>query len=142
MTGDECAKVVNLLVSSFPAGVKGHAWTDAIADLHPGPSMAAARELRDTMERPPSIAAFLACYRKHLAAARAQREAERGAPDACALCDGTGWVEATGHNRHSSWCVAPDGCHCHAVIPCRCTRGQQARAVHERILEANAKPVT
>lgn len=139
MTGDQCAQVVNLLISSFPAGPKGNAWTDAINGLHHGPAQAAARELRDTTDRV-SVAQFHAIYRRHLDNARAQRVAQQGAPPVCQQCDGAGWVEAPDHMRHSAACVSPDTCGCHAVVPCRCSTGMARRDVHARIVEANERP--
>lgn len=139
MTGDQCAQIVNLLVSSFPTGPKGHAWTDSLTELHPGPAMGAARELRDTSERTPTIAQYHAIYRRHLAEARRTREAERGVPPTCQLCDGTGWTDITDERRHAAHCISSDTCHCHAAQPCRCSTGQRATVTHQAILDANAK---
>jgi len=63
MTPDQCSQLVNLIVSTWPTGPKGHVWTDTLGDLEPGPALATYRQLRNDEERPPAIARFIATYR-------------------------------------------------------------------------------
>ena len=133
MTADECARIVNLVVSTWPAGPKGHAWTEAIRDLAYADARAAYESVRDVEDRPPSIARYLAAYR----AVRARVAAETP-PMTCELCDGTGFVEADLHPGAPCPFPRADGsCICHAVAPCRCSTGRARVDVARRIVEAN-----
>jgi hypothetical protein len=124
MNPNDTARLVNLLISTWPAGVKGHIWTDTLGPLDLEHAHATYRGLRDHDERAPSVARFLAAYHQHTAAARGDNP-----PPHCELCDGTGWIRAPRERAHVPEVCNPTDehpCHCHAVEPCRCTRGQQA----------------
>ena len=135
MTRDECARLVNLIVSTWPSGVKGHVWTDTLGDLEYDIARTAYLKLRDEAERPPPVARFVAVYRAERTALKAIDEHI----DICQLCDGTGWIDVTDDRRHAFHCHEPDTCHCHAVDTCLCTIGQAMRPVHAAILEHNRR---
>ncbi len=61
-------------------------------------------------------------------------------PPRCELCDGTGWTDCLDDRRHRPTCLTPADCTCHAVVPCRCSRGRHADNVHARVLNANGHP--
>ena len=131
MNASDTARIVNLIVSTWPSGVKGHVWTDTIGTLEQARAHDAYRELRDTEERPPSVARFLAKYHALSTDPGANRVH-------CALCDGTGTVPV-----HTDRCPAtPErdcgGC---AVTACRCTAGQTMAPVIARIVDHADRPV-
>lgn len=130
MTRDDCARLVNLIASTWPAGVKGHVWTDVLTGLEQPLAHAAYRALRDANERL-SVAQFIAQYRSERA-----RETSTGEPPAqCELCDGMGWVQASVVELGNPASYS-------SVTPCRCTAGNHARNVHARIATANGWPLT
>ena len=118
MTRDECAGLVNLLVSTWPTGVRGHVWTDTLNELDHASALATYRALRDRCDRAPSIAQFLADYRERVDAAH--RPARRRPRPDCEHCGGDGWMECLDDRRHATHCITPDDCHCHVVVPCVC----------------------
>jgi hypothetical protein len=63
MTGEELANIVNRLVATWPAGVRGHIWTAELAHLDPGPARRTIDQLARSDDRPPSVARFLDVYR-------------------------------------------------------------------------------
>jgi len=136
MNPNDCARLVNLLVSTWPSGVKGHVWTDTLGALDYDPARSAYVSLRDSEERPPSVARYLAAYR-----------AERALDDThdaayCELCGGDGWATSPPERAHNPRTCRPTPdrpCMCTAVEPCRCSAGQANRDVHRRIIEANER---
>ena len=56
--------------------------------------------------------------------------------DHCELCDNTGWVD---HPHHRPKVCNDNPCRCHAVTPCRCTKGQAMIETQRRIIEANRR---
>jgi hypothetical protein len=94
MDQKQLAEITNLLTSTWPLGVRGHAWTGALAGLDHEVAMRAYRTLRDEHERPPSIATFHAVYRGAQAPARTPMSAR------CDACEGTGWIEGPTEIHH------------------------------------------
>jgi hypothetical protein len=136
MIESDRARLVNLLTSTWPAGVKGYVWTDTLGPLDHALAHSAYVELRDHEDRPPSVARFVAAYH----ARRSARDAEREPPARCELCDGTGWVESPPERAHNSTTCHPTEerpCCCHAVEPCRCSNGRRNVAVAQRIHAEN-----
>jgi hypothetical protein len=64
MTRDDCARIVNLIVSTWPGGVKGHVWTDVLMPLDAALAQTAYMRNRDS-NRTMTVADFRASY--HLA---------------------------------------------------------------------------
>jgi len=118
MTRDDTATLVNLLVSTWPTGVRGHVWTDTLSELDHTPALATYRALRDRSDRAPSVAQFLADYRERVDTTH--RPARRQPRTDCAHCGGDGVVDCLDERRHAAHCIAPDDCNCHAVVPCTC----------------------
>lgn len=134
MNASSTAQLVNLMISTWPIGVRGHVWTETIHPLDFDHAHAAYIALRDTEERPPSVARFMAAY-------HAQTTADE-APDDCELCDGTGWLAIEGpeaHNPRTCRAKEPDDCYCTGVTACRCTQGQRRAEVQRRIVALNAE---
>lgn len=113
MTNDDCNRLVNLIVATWPTGPKAYVWTQKLAELDPAPANRAYLELRDTLERI-TIPAFLASYER--ATGRARRR-----PDpvpSCEHCGGCGFeagppeYETIGGQPHEY----------STLVPCRCTR--------------------
>ena len=125
MTRDEAARLVNLITSTWPTGVRGHVWTDVLADLEHQLARDAYLHLRDTSEKPPPVAQFQAAYRARRAASKAVDEP----PPVCGACDGTGWVQAADLIETVNGQPHPYS----QVAPCRCTTGQAMRRVHAAI---------
>jgi len=131
----ETARLVNLLISTWPAGVKGYVWTDTLGPLDHDPALAAYLELREHDERPPSVARYLAAY-------HAQRARTDDPPTSCQICDGTGWEELDHPAAHNPLTCHPDDehpCACTAVRPCRCSAGRRRALAHRSIVEFNAR---
>jgi hypothetical protein len=136
MIDDDAARLVNMIISTWPAGVKGYVWTDVLRDLEQAEALEAYRQLRDGEERPPSVAKFLAAY--HAARARSNPPGPDAYIDACELCDGTGWL--TSRRAHNPRVCTPSPeqpCQCHAVEACRCSQGRRMEPVQASILRHN-----
>lgn len=134
MTPDNVARIVNQIVSTWPAGVKGHVWTDVLASLEYDLARRAYIELREHEERPPTVARFLASYHAE------RHSTSTDGPEYCELCGGDGWVASPQSRAHNPRTCQPDEdhpCRCHAVEPCRCTTGRRRVDVHRRIVEHN-----
>lgn len=118
MTSDDCARLVNLIVATWPTGPKAYIWTQALADLDAAPANRAYLDLRDTIERI-TIPAFRAGYDR--AAGRARRRPD---PDAtCQYCRGCGFEP--GPPEFETIMGEP---HEYTTLqPCRCTRAAPAQ---------------
>jgi len=79
VTDDECARVVNLLISTWPTGVRGYVWTDALGSLRYDMALATYRTLRDS-ERTCTVAHFQHAYRQRVDAARRSAQAQPELP--------------------------------------------------------------
>jgi hypothetical protein len=127
MTNTEARDLAVKLTASWPRdpGVDISTWIDEIRVLDPGTVGTTIVRLRRDLERPPTIARFLAVYRSLDTASAAAQHVD------CPDCAGDGWV--TAQDR-----VHADGRHTSQVRPCpRCPAGREARDVHERMMRAN-----
>lgn len=117
MTDAEIADVVNLLVSTWPGGPKGHIWTTLLRDRNPSPGVARAAyaHLRDEDQRPPSPARLLEAIRAIETVAR-----KSSRPVVCGQCRGSGFVDCTDERRHGPGCSRArlGKCFCTAEVPC------------------------
>jgi len=118
MTNDDAARLVNLLVATWPTGPKAYVWTQAVNELDAAGANRAYAKLRDTAERV-TVASFLEAYR----ALRTPTEARRHDPSAtCEHCDGCGYepgppeYETVNGEQHEY----------STLVPCRCTRPRSA----------------
>jgi hypothetical protein len=75
---DDTARLVNLLISTWPAGVRGYVWTDVLGPMQREDAHATYLHLRRQSDKPPSVARFEEEYRARRAARRRQ-EVERQA---------------------------------------------------------------
>jgi len=118
MTSDDTARLVNLLVATWPTGPKAYVWTQAIADLDAAGANRAYARLRDTVDRV-TVASFLETHR----AQRSPTEARRRDPsETCEHCAGTGYEP--GPPEYET--VYGEQHEYSTLVPCRCT--QPARA--------------
>jgi hypothetical protein len=63
-------------------------------------------------------------------------------PEACELCDGSGWVSIPSWRAHNPRHCRPTEalpCACHACEPCRCSTGRRMVDVQRRINQHNAE---
>jgi hypothetical protein len=130
MTSDDAARLVNLLVATWPTGPKAYVWTQTIGDLDAAPANRAYAELRDNVERV-TVAAFLTRYRAQLRVTTAPRRRD---PDpGCEWCRGCGYedgppeYETIGGEPHAYT----------TLVPCRCTQPRAASRApaHPSLLE-------
>lgn len=135
MIEQDRARLTNLLISTWPAGVRGYVWNDTLGDLDQYHATEAYRTLRETEERPPSVARFMAVYH-----ARQQAQDPEYLPDHCELCDGTGARESRrAHNDRVCHPTPEQPCQCHAVEPCSCSEGKRMAKVMRAVLEHNIR---
>jgi hypothetical protein len=137
MHRDDCARLVNLVVSTWPSGVKGHVWTEALIGYDYDLARAAYVDLRDSDEKPPSVARFIAAY--HRARTAADESDANATPFRCALCDGTGLVSSPPERAHNPRHCHGDPCFCTATEACRCSAGKPMIAMIDRIIEHNGR---
>ena len=124
MTPDEARKVAIALADTWPhAGIVPERWVEPLGRLDIDQARATYRAARDTFERAPSVAQFLAKHRELHPPHRNQRHREP-----CFICDGLGWEhverQRPGHANPTS-----------GVVPCRCTNGRQHDDMHRRMLD-------
>lgn len=89
MNAKQVATLTNWMVSTWPNGVRGHIWNAVFADMDHDRAVAVYERLRDTEQRPPSVALF----RWHYDTAD---NAPSTRPD-CTTCGGDGLLR--GRNR-------------------------------------------
>jgi hypothetical protein len=77
MTGDERARLVHDLISTWPAGVRGYVWTDALTALRHDVARATYLHLRTHADKAPSVAKFLEEYRARDTERRRREEARQ-----------------------------------------------------------------
>lgn len=75
VTPEECGRLVERFVATWPAGVRGAVWTDVLRPLDYDMAKAVYLRLRDNAHRPPSIAEFRDGY------AFVQRQRRRAVED-------------------------------------------------------------
>jgi hypothetical protein len=75
VSGDEAARLVNRIVSTWPTGPKGHIWTEVVLELDATLADQAYRRLRAEHERAPAVATYLAAYKALRAERRRQADA-------------------------------------------------------------------
>jgi len=140
MTDDEARKLATRAIDTWPSGPKAYIWINDLKPLDLGIATAAMRQLRQHgADVRNLLAEFHTAYRE--TKRRANANDALAVPARCQLCNGTGWVEATPAEAHlpthckgTPGAVTGDGgCHCHAVHPCNCSNGQQARVIAELI---------
>lgn len=132
MTPDEARTLSARIIDTWPNGPKAYIWANELRDLDPTRATRAFAAMRKEVDRP-----TLAAFHVHYAATRTATVDELDRPARCQLCDGTGWTDATPEQAHRSTTCrgtpgtthGDGGCHCHAVTPCHCTHGAQARAI-------------
>jgi len=73
MSSDDCARLVNLLIATWPAGPKAYVWTQALSRFDAGPAFQAYALLRDHEERI-TVATFGAQYRRVVERERARNQ--------------------------------------------------------------------
>jgi hypothetical protein len=119
MTSDDAARLVNLIVATWPTGPKAYVWTQTLAELDNGPANQAYRDLRDTAERI-TIAAYQDRYRRHANTSRSQR---RAPSEHCPHCRGCGYED--GPPEYETVNGEP---HAYTtLVPCRCTQPRTTR---------------
>ena len=130
MTPDQANDLAFRLATSWPkSSVAIEAWRDAIMDLHYAPAEATYRDLVNTQEFAPTIAAFRGTYGRKLGTAH-------DGP-ACPDCGNTGLITDRDHPQH--WPGDPSSvpkpidaatgkptgeCACNVAKPCHCRTGQ------------------
>jgi hypothetical protein len=133
---DEARKLATRIIDTWPAGSKGYVWRDVLVELDATLAGVAYRRCARTASRAPAPADFLDAYDAARADAR-RDQADQHLPAQCALCNGTGRVEASHVEAHVPRACNGDPiagtCHCHAVKPCRCTNAVQAHRIVEMI---------
>lgn len=135
MTEDEARRLATRFIDTWPTGARAYVWRDLFIDLEPGLAIDAYHRLEVECDRAPTPGQFHAAYR----AARAALKAPDEPVAQCELCDGTGWVDCTDDRRHGPGCSDPRTCHCHAVVPCKCSEGA-ARVHTARNINAHNGP--
>ena len=124
MTPTDAANVTAMIVETWQGGPAEHVWVNALTKLELIPAIETYEHLRETDERPPSIARFFAAHK----ARTTPRHEALHAP--CVTCAGLGWesvtTQHTGHPHPTS-----------GVKPCRCTNGQAVSAGYHRALDDN-----
>jgi hypothetical protein len=63
MNAEDCAHLVNDIISTWPTGPRGHVWTEQLRSLDINPARRTYNQLARTDEHPPSVARFYATYR-------------------------------------------------------------------------------
>jgi hypothetical protein len=121
VNSDDTARLVNLIIATWPTGPKAYVWTNTLADLDATPANRAYLALRDTTERI-TVAAFLSAYRAQLH--DSDNGSRRHDPDpACEHCRGTGWEPGASRWRT----VNGEPYEYETVQPCRCTQPATGR---------------
>jgi hypothetical protein len=130
VTPTEARQLAVKLKETWHGGPSVDVWVEELEPLHAGTAGTTLVRLRREEDRAPSIAKFLALYRSlHT------QETEK---PYCPVCDSTGWIEGPDLIKGD-----PDngGARYTQVIPCiACEYGAQARRIHPKILEHNARP--
>jgi hypothetical protein len=134
VTEQQIADLVNLLVSTWPGGVKGHVWTELLREHNPDADVARAawRSLRDGSRRAPVPADLLE------AISFASRVLKRSRPDRpCGTCRGSRFVDCLDERRHGPDCTASKRadrpCFCTAVVDCPdCSVGHPRPPIEDR----------
>lgn len=118
-------------------------WQDVLEHLDLDDALLTFKSMRDEVDGGLTIGRFLGAYRGRVETRRLERDRHRPPPPRCELCDGTGWVDAPPLLAHrSTTCRGEPGtdtCHCHAVTPCQCSRGNRMNSTEARIHEANIR---
>ena len=92
MTPREATELAERFVKTWPTGPKQGIWFDVLTEhCEREPAWQVYRQHRDTDERAPSIAGFLATYRRHVG----RDHADRARHPRCPTCDGTGLRSAS-----------------------------------------------
>jgi hypothetical protein len=120
----EASQLADKICHTWPKGlIEMDTWCEALEELMPAPADAALRNLRNTSDTMPSIAAFRAAYKSLIGTAHTPRIE-------CQTCGGDGWQSCSFEALGRTY----DG-----VKPCRCRAGDDNRDVHRRIIEENDK---
>jgi hypothetical protein len=132
VTDEDARKLATRIIDTWPHGAKAYVWRDVLIELDPVHASVAYRRCARTASRAPTPADFLDAYDAARADAR-RDQADQHLPAQCALCNGTGWVEASHIEAHALRACNGDPiagtCHCHAVKPCRCSNATQAHRI-------------
>lgn len=140
MNPDQATELAKRIINTMRPTPALPEWVEVLQPLDLDEALVTFKILRDGTDGGMTIGRYLGSYRGRLEARREARRFEAPPPH-CELCDGTGWVDAPAELAHrSTTCraeVATEQCRCSALEPCRCTRGQRAAGVHERIARAN-----
>ena len=124
MDATTTAKLVELIVGTWPNGPKGVVWTRVVASLDP-PAAAHQtwRNLARTEQRI-SVAQFVAEHRRLVLAGDLVTPAA-----ACNNCDGHGWL--------TTWWESTGGRIYEGCYPCSCPAGQSHVDMHQRVIDDN-----
>jgi hypothetical protein len=117
------AKLVELLIGTWPSGPKGHIWTRVLASYdQPAAAHQTWRNLARTEDRI-TVASYTAEYRRLTTTAAITL-------GGCDRCDGHGW--RTIHEEHHSHIYE-------TATPCTCPAGQAHTDTHSRIVSDNER---
>jgi hypothetical protein len=129
MNADDAARLVNLLVATWPGGPKAYVWTQALEALDAPAANRAYARLRDTAKSI-TVAGFREVYDT---ASRPAPGGRRYEPTAgCVHCGGTGFEP--GEPIYETVLGEP---HEYTTLqPCRCTRPAPPRPPQPSLLDA------
>lgn len=123
MNTDEANEIATQIARIWPNDrINTSAWIEPLQRLEPGPARRTVRDLRDTSDKAPTIAAFIRRHRElnHVTGPATHRIE-------CDICGGNGWETIT--VQRPNYPIPTTG-----VIPCRCTNGRTIEASHAGII--------